>query len=105
MSEYIRAVLIGTDGVTVDTDIPNTLSALQEAVGGYIQTVDLGGIILICNEEGLLLDLPENYRAGRICGELGFAIRIVGNAVFVGYDGTDGFASLSDRQAELLERL
>ena len=40
-------------------NIANTLEALQEFVGGYIETVTLtSDVVLICNEEGRLLDLP-----------------------------------------------
>jgi hypothetical protein len=45
-----------------ETTIPNTLRALQEAVGGYIETVTLdNGVVLICNEEGRLRDMPYNF--------------------------------------------
>ena len=43
------------------------LKELQEIVGGMIQIVNVvvGGVAteLICNEEGMLFDLPENPRA------------------------------------------
>jgi hypothetical protein len=45
-----------------ETTIPNTLRALQETVGGYIETVTLdNGVVLICNEEGKLRDMPYNF--------------------------------------------
>ena len=46
----------------VMADINNTLADLQQAVGGYIETVTLPrtGLVVIVNEEGRLLDLPEN---------------------------------------------
>jgi len=45
-----------------EATIPNTLKALQEAVGGYIETVTLeNGVVLICNEEGKLRDMPYNF--------------------------------------------
>ena len=45
-----------------EATIPNTLEALQEAVGGYIETVTLdNGLVLICNEEGKLRDMPYNF--------------------------------------------
>lgn len=106
MSEYIRAVKIDTDSSFVDTDMPNTLEAFQEAVDGYIETIYIGcGITLICNEEGILRKLPENYRAGKICGERNVPTRIFGNVVFVGNNGSDEFVSLTDLQALLLERI
>ena len=43
------------------------LEDLQEIVGGYIEAVNVmvGGVAteLVCNEEGMLSDLPENPRA------------------------------------------
>jgi Domain of unknown function (DUF3846) len=42
-------------------EIPNTLEALQELVGGYIETAPMGeGFVGICNEEGMLINLPQN---------------------------------------------
>ena len=47
-----------------EATIPNTLKALQETVGGYIETVTLdNGVVLICNEEGKLRDMPYNFSA------------------------------------------
>ncbi len=42
-------------------EIPNTLKALQQAVGGYIETVSFcEDALVICNEEGLLMGLAPN---------------------------------------------
>ena len=47
--------------------IPNTLEALQAEVGGYIETVRLTTeLLLIINEEGRLMDMPENQHAPEI---------------------------------------
>ena len=55
-------------------------------MGGYIETVTLAtDLIIICNEEGRLLDLPFNIE---LCG-VGF----VGTILAVGAKG-DEFASL-----------
>lgn len=64
----------------------NTLEAFQQAVGGYIETVTIASdLIIICNEEGRLQDLPFNVE---LCG-VGF----VGTILAVGAKG-DEFASL-----------
>ena len=43
---------------------PMTLKEMQDAVGGTIQLVyDDGDMQIICNEEGKLIDLPENEKA------------------------------------------
>lgn len=41
--------------------IDNTLEDLQALVGGYIETAPMGGgFLAICNEEGRLINLPQN---------------------------------------------
>lgn len=43
------------------TAVENTLSALQEAVDGYIETVTMADVfVVICNEEGRIQSLPYN---------------------------------------------
>ena len=45
-------------------DKPMTLKEMQDAVNGTIQLVfDDGDTQIICNEEGKLMNLPENERA------------------------------------------
>lgn len=73
-------------------DIENTLQTLQKLVGGYIETVTLhNNVILICNEEGKLQGLPQNFGIGRDV--------IVGTAVFVSQNKGD-FADLDDWQID-----
>ncbi len=63
-------------------DIENTLQAVQEAVGGYIECVTIAeDIVIICNEEGRLKGLPYNCEAA--------GINFVGNILFVGADEAD----------------
>ena len=77
-------------------EIPNTLDALQNAVGGYIETVTLfSNATIICNEEGRLLGLPHN------CSFLG--AEFVGPILLVGVSG-DEFSDLSDAAVEPLMR-
>lgn len=67
-------------------NLSNSLEALQKTVEGHIETVTLAeDLVIICNEEGLLRDLPENCR---ICGCM-----FVGTIVICGRDG-DEFADL-----------
>ena len=76
------------------TEIENSLSALQEAVGGYIETVTFAeDCCIICNEEGRLQGLPYNLT---FCG-----VSFVGTIHFVGVLG-DEFADLSKEYAEIL---
>ena len=76
------------------TEIENNLAALQEAVGGYIETVTLAkDCCIICNEEGRLQGLPYNLTFG--------GISFVGTVLFVGVAG-DEFCSLSERKTNFL---
>jgi hypothetical protein len=52
----IRAIKIdSTERTVTEVQIPNTLAALQEAVGGYIERgLEIDGNDLYVNEEGLL---------------------------------------------------
>lgn len=69
-------------------DIPNTLEALQEKVGGYIETVTFAtDAAIICNEEGRLMGLPYN------CNLLG--VSFVGPILIVGVDGEE-FTGIPD---------
>ena len=43
-------------------DIDNTLAALHQEVSGYIETVSIADVVIICNEEGRLCGLPYNCR-------------------------------------------
>ena len=80
----------------VITQVKNTLEALQQAVGGPIETVTLArDAVIICNEEGWLRDLPFNCR---FCG-----INFVGTILVVGVDG-DEFSGLSEADAKTVVR-
>ena len=65
--------------------IPNTLEALQQAVGGYIETYTIDpqrGLVIICDEEGRLADKPFNLRID--------GIDFVGTLLLCGFDKDDG---------------
>ena len=67
-------------------EIENELAALQEAVGGYIETVTLfTDLVIICDEEGKLKGAPYNCE---ICG-----IDFVGPVLIAGVKGEE-FADL-----------
>jgi hypothetical protein len=76
-------------------EMPNTLKALQDTVGGYIETLHprkaglsgLDGAVMIFNEEGRLQGLQPN-RLG-----------IVGTLIFAGVKG-DQFCSLTTAQVD-----
>lgn len=73
-------------------EVENTLKALQVEVGGYIETVTIASdAVIICNEEGHILGLPDNCC---FCG-----VDFVGTVLIVGTKG-DEFCDVPE--AELL---
>lgn len=74
--------------------IPNTLKALQELVGGYIETVTIAtDATVICNEEGRLQGLEPNCRF--------FGVDFVGPILIVSRKG-DEFTDLPPETMGLL---
>ena len=48
-----------------EVTLNNTFRALQAAVGGLIEIINLeDDVYLLCNQEGKLIDLPGNRRVG-----------------------------------------
>lgn len=68
------------------------LSALQEAVGGLIEAVDLSdSLTMWVNEEGKLHGLPINALATILWEKhFGFTDIIVGDVIFTGGTGSEG---------------
>lgn len=78
-----KGYTVNYDGTSDEANPENgksyNLDELQEAVGGLIQIVGTkhrDGKILVVNEEGLLKNLPLNWRATELAGQ-----PIVGNAL------------------------
>ena len=83
-------------------EIPNTLEAMQQIVGGYIESVSFEREAIICNEEGKLLGLPYNRP---LMGESGLPIDILqGTFLIAGING-EHFASLTDKQIQKYREL
>ena len=61
-----KVLVVAPDKAPEVVDLPDGLDPMQKLVGGWIENVtlegdpDLGGIGLICNEEGKLMGLPWN---------------------------------------------
>lgn len=75
--------------------IPNELDSMQGIVGGYIEPICLDDdLILVCNEEGRLRDLPPTARcaAGDIAGPC-FVVKN-GDEDFVGLTAEDVLSAL-----------
>ena len=75
-----------------ETDIPNTLEALQAEVDGYIEAVTLipDQAVMIVNREGVLRGMSPNPSASLTAGR-----PIFGNALVVGVNG-DEFTDIPD---------
>ncbi|MBQ9599858.1 MAG: DUF3846 domain-containing protein [Clostridia bacterium] len=59
--KQIRVLRVYPRHTPIPADIDNTLEALQDAVGGYIETVHITDkLVIVCNEEGKLKNLPAN---------------------------------------------
>lgn len=91
----MKAMKICADGTTAVIEIANELEALQQAVGGHIETVTIAtDCCLIVDEEGLLKGKPVNKLASTI-------LPIVGDALVCGVDG-DEFCDIPDSAIELI---
>ena len=76
--------------------IPNTLDAMQEVVGGYIEVIPLNDVCMVCNEEGKLIGLEGNRRVGR---------DIISGTFFLAGDTDYGeFCSLTQEQRAILKQ-
>lgn len=82
MSAKISVIIKQPGRVPYKTAISPTLENLQKTVGGYIETVAIAkDAVIICNEEGRLIGMPNNCT---VCG-----IDFVGPIVFAGVDGEE----------------
>lgn len=80
----IRAMKLDLNSISI-IDVDNDLKALQEAVGGRIETVGLkNGGVMIVDEEGMLKQYPHNDLASYISEK-----HIYGTALIVGVDGEE----------------
>lgn len=90
----MRVLMVEPGKKPYAADINNDLEAMQRAVEGLIEPIDLDeGITMVCNEEGKLLGLEGNRRVGRdiICGTF-----------FICGSNEEGeFISLTDEQLEM----
>ena len=76
--------------------IPNTLEAMQQMVGGYIEVIPLDDVCLVYNEEGKLMGLPGSRRLGN---------DVIAGTFFLAGDTPDGdFCSLTQEQADRWSR-
>ena len=83
------ALHVKTNGEILETDLePNSLQALQFAVNGLVQAIDIDEFTMWCNDEGKILNLPHNpFGQALWTYRYGNTDYIVGDVVITG--GTD----------------
>lgn len=92
-SGKIKVVLQHPGEISRIVTVPNTLEALQELIGGYIEPHHIcGSLVLVMDEDGRLKGLPENVR----CVQYG---TIVG-PVFITADKGEDFRSLTTEEIQ-----
>lgn len=98
----MKILRIKTDGTREYAEISGELKTLQAEVGGHIEPVYLdNGMVLICDEEGLLKDKPVSVAiADSISGRVFNTIH--GDCFICGLSKED-FAGLTDEQVRWLD--
>lgn len=89
MAKKLTVVMVEPHKTPYVTEIADELSALQKAVGGYIEVVGNGdGTLIICNEEGKLIGLEGNRR-------IHDGMSVIAGTFFVVGDDGENFRSLT----------
>ena len=89
----IKCIVYECGKEPVVKEIPNTLEALQTAVGGYIEQIRLyDNMVILCDDEGRFKNLPVNRKVG--------SVTILGTFLLVGTSGSE-YTSLNDWQIKL----
>ena len=93
--ERLKVLLKRVDELPILTQIKDTLEEKQKLVGGLIEVIPYQDALIICNEEGTILNLKPN-----IIFDYDY---IAGDCIVVGDDYENaGFKSLTDEQIERL---
>lgn len=89
-----KVIVCPANGMPYVANVSDNLESLQRIVGGRIEAATmLEDALVICNEEGRLLNLPENRSL--------FLAGFCGDCLICGTDGED-FASLPDPARKIL---
>lgn len=92
MAKKLTVVMVEPHKAPYVTKIDDELSALQKAVGGYIEVVGNGdGTLIICNEEGKLQGLEGNRR-------IRDGASVIAGTFFVVGDDGENFRSLTESE-------
>lgn len=90
----IKSRIIRTNGTETEITPANgtdfTLKELQKIVGGYIEVVGVEDIgeeaLMICNEDGIALELERNKTATQLYIKAGGATYILGDVAIIAPD-------------------
>ena len=100
-------IIVLSDGCLIEKDIPNQLKDLQHEVKGQLEKVSFidefnkHSIITLVNEDGKMLnEVPQLV----VAHEIYIVDILVGNVLFVGFDGVSDFCGLSDEQIAIIKR-
>jgi hypothetical protein len=94
----LTSLVFHVDGTITDLLLdngPEDLRKMNQAVGGYIEMVSLNAdLIFYCNEEGSLMNLPNNLMATELLRRFGLGHvtsngYLQGDVLLVGNDGTE----------------
>jgi hypothetical protein len=111
----VKAAIIAVDGATEVLELQEDLKTLQSIVGGWLEAIygdhDEHGnpqVVILCNEEGKIHNLPVNHKATALwwaidplAAEIGDSIR--GAVVVVGGADDEGqMLSIPDHIANML---
>ena len=97
----MRVLLIESEKPPRAAEVDNTLEAMQQVVGGYIQAIYpfREEVAIVCNDEGKLLGLPPNRALRDNSGRI---YDVIAGTFFICAVSTDGegFAGLTEGQME-----
>ena len=83
-------------------EIPNTLDAMREIVGGHIESFSYQRASIISNEEGKLLGLPRNRP---LYDSMGMPIDVLRGTFFIVGVSGEHFISLTEDQLRQFKEL
>lgn len=94
----IKVLVVEPGDIGRVREIENTLESFKEIVEGYIECIyPWKDIIIVCNEEGKLLNLKPNRF---VKGDL-----IVGTFIVAGNDNKGDFRSLTEEELKVYKKL
>lgn len=102
-SDFIQIVVVEPNRKPYVKEIPNTLEAMEDIVGGWIKNVTIGEtekgarVGIVVNEEGKFHDLPFNRRI------IHFDV-LVGTFFITAYNLAGDAVSLSNEECEMFIR-